>query len=214
MAWYSLSTVVLIDALREKIPDVKQVWLADDASAAGKLNALKIWYDCLVEEGCKAGYFVNQSKCWLIVKDKNLKEEASKIFGEEVNITEDGQRHLGAAIGSDDFKDSYCKEKVDKWMTELLVLSEIADTNPQAAYAAYTKGFRSKFTYFMRTIEGFENYLEPLDNTINKQLIPSFFGSDTPMDELQGVFALNPGDGGLGMPVPSKEPRNNTPLLY
>ena len=205
MAWYSLSTVVLIDALREKIPDVKQVWLADDASAAGKLNALKIWYDCLVEEGRKSGYFVNKSKCWLIVKDKNLKEEASKIFGEEVNITEDGQRHLGAAIGSDDFKDSYCKDKVDKWMNELLVLSEIADTNPQAAYAAYTKGFRSKFTYFMRTIEGFENYLEPLDNTINEQLIPSFFGSDTPMDELRGVFALNPGDGGLGMPVPSKE---------
>ena len=70
MAWYSLSTVVLIDALREKIPDVKQVWLADDASAAGKLNALKIWYDCLVEEGRKSGYFVNKSKCWLIVKDK------------------------------------------------------------------------------------------------------------------------------------------------
>ena len=139
------------------------------------------------------------------MKNKNLKEEASKIFGEEVNITEDGQRHLGAAIGSDDFKDSYCKDKVDKWMTELLVLSEIADTNPQAAYAAYTKGFRSKFTYFMRTIEGFENYLEPLDNTINEQLIPSLFGSDTPMDELRGVFALNPGDGGLGMPVPSKE---------
>ena len=41
MAWYSLSTGVLIDTLRAQIPSVKQVWLADDASAAGKLGALK-----------------------------------------------------------------------------------------------------------------------------------------------------------------------------
>ena len=38
MAWYSLTTVTLIDILRCKVPTVKQVWLANDASAAGKFQ--------------------------------------------------------------------------------------------------------------------------------------------------------------------------------
>ena len=61
MAWYSLSTVVLIDSLRAHEPSVSQVWLADDATAAGKISSLKEWYDRLIKEGKKIGYLVNRS---------------------------------------------------------------------------------------------------------------------------------------------------------
>ena len=48
------------------------------------------------------------------------------MFGDEVNITTEGQRHLGAVIGSQEFKDQYCREKVLGWKGELEALSEIA----------------------------------------------------------------------------------------
>ena len=37
MPFYALATRPLINALREDIPEVKQVWYADDATAAGRI---------------------------------------------------------------------------------------------------------------------------------------------------------------------------------
>ena len=76
MAWYSLSTTTLISSLREKVPDVKQVWLADDASAAGELQKLKDWYQHLEKEGKHHGYYVNGEKSWLIIKNKEMESVA------------------------------------------------------------------------------------------------------------------------------------------
>ena len=201
MAWYSLSTTVLIDSLRAQFSEVKQVWLADDASAAGKIGKLKKWYNKLIEEGEKFGYHVNRSKSWLIVKDDTTEQEAKKQFGDSVNITTEGQRHLGAVIGSADFKEEYCTEKVTKWRDELMTLSQIAETHPQMAYAAYTKGYASKFTYFMRTIEGFGDYIAPVDEVLNSHLIPALFGMDTELPNLRDVIGLKSSDGGLNIPV-------------
>ena len=46
--------------------------------------------------------------------------------GDEVNLTTEGQRHLGDVIGSQEFRDQYCREKVLGWKRELEGLSEIA----------------------------------------------------------------------------------------
>ena len=204
MAWYSLTTVTLIDILRCKVPTVKQVWLADDASAAGKISALKEWYDVLIEEGRKFGYYVNQSKSWIILKNETLKIKADEIFANTINTTSDGKRHLGAVIGSNDYGKSYCEEKVKKWIDELQVLCDVAETHPQMAYAAYAKGYKSKFTYFLRTIEGMEDCILPVDNVISEQLIPTLFGTDI-SPELRDTFSLNVADGGLGIQVLSEE---------
>ena len=109
----------------------------------------------------KYGYLVNGSKNWLIVKSDVLADEAKRVFGVDVNITAEGQRHLEAVIGSQEFKDQYCREKVLRWKGELEALSEIARSQPHAAYTVFTKGYKSKFTYFMRTIESFEDYIKP-----------------------------------------------------
>ena len=63
------------------------------------------WYRQLSKEGQKFGYLVNGTKSWLIVKFRELAEEAKRVFGEEVNITTEGQRHLGAVIASQEYKD-------------------------------------------------------------------------------------------------------------
>ena len=48
------------------------------------------------------------------------------MFGDEVNVTTERQRHLRAVIGSQEFKDQYCQEKILRWKGELEALSEIA----------------------------------------------------------------------------------------
>ena len=110
------------------------------------------WYNHLSQGGKKCGYLVNGSKSWLIVKSDVLADEAKRVFGDEVNITTESQRHFRAVIGSQKFKDQYCREKVLGWKGELEALSEIARSQPHAAYTVFSKGYKSKFTYFMRTI--------------------------------------------------------------
>ena len=148
MPWYAINTVHMITSLRASIPQVKQVWLADDSAGGWSIESLYQWHKSLCEEGRKFGYMVNGAKSWLIVKTSELAESAKKVFGDEVNITLEGRRHLGAVIGSKEFKDQYCQEKVDKWLREMESLAEISKSQPHAAYVAFTKGFKSKFTYY------------------------------------------------------------------
>ena len=117
------------------------------------------------------------------------------MFGDEVNITTKGQRHLGAVIGSQEFKDQYCREKVLRWKGKLEALSEIARSQPHAAYTAFTKAYKSKFTYFMRTIESFEDYVDPIQEAIDDLLLPTLFGQTDPlpsdlMKESRGLHEL------------------------
>lgn len=93
-----------------------------------------------------------------------------------MNITTRGKRHLGACIGSEDYQQEYCGDLVERWTKDLEPLCEIADTQPQAAYAAFTKGYKSKFSYFIRTIEGFEQFTEPIDSLLSDKFLPALFG--------------------------------------
>ena len=50
--------------------------------------------------GPSLGYFPNPQKCWLIVKHEK-ERLAKEIFSETtINITTEGRKHLGAALGS------------------------------------------------------------------------------------------------------------------
>ena len=86
------------------------------------------------------------------------------MFGDEVNITLEGRRHLSAVIGSKEFKDQNCQEKVDKWLREMESLAEISKSQPHAAYVAFTKGFKSKFTYYLSTIKSHPTHQHGLNH--------------------------------------------------
>ena len=68
MFFYALGTSVLIYSSN----NAKQIWLVDDAAAGGSLKQLQTWWDSLSCEGEKFGYFVNQKKSWLILKDPKM----------------------------------------------------------------------------------------------------------------------------------------------
>ena len=60
-------------------------------------------------------------------------------------MTISGQRHLGAVIGSELYQKEYLEEIVSKWRDELsLLLTEIAEIQPQASHSVYIHGFKSK----------------------------------------------------------------------
>ena len=68
---------------------------------------MKKWWDKLCSSGPKYGYFPLPRKTILIVKPE-FEEKAQTIFGDSgVKITDEGERHMGAVIGSSAFKELY-----------------------------------------------------------------------------------------------------------
>ena len=51
MAMYAIATIPLIRKLKEKCPDVKQAWYADDATGAASCNNLRSWWNELSRLG-------------------------------------------------------------------------------------------------------------------------------------------------------------------
>ena len=208
MAFYGISTKPILTSLRIVVPDILQVWFADDATGGGGLKSLHEWWLQIIELGKKYGYHVKSSKSWLILKDPAKCEEAKRLFADSpINITCDGKRHLGAAIGTDAFKEEYVSGMVSQWCTHIKKLTTIAQSQPHAAYAGFIHGEQHKFGYFLRTLEGISDMLKPLDDTINNEFIPALFGT-TITDQDRELFSLPSKDGGLGIrPISSNSNR-------
>ena len=67
------------------------------------------------------------------------------MFGEEVRIKTEGQRHRGAVIGSEEHKDQNSSGNVQGWRDNIELSVEIVKSQPHAANIAFTKGHKSKF---------------------------------------------------------------------
>ncbi|MCP4460896.1 MAG: hypothetical protein GY816_23180, partial [Cytophagales bacterium] len=153
MPMYALSSRPLIDTMSRNVCDVTQVWFADDATGAGSIESIKKYWDCLSENGPKYGYFPKASKTVLILKNSADFLTSKSIFKDtDIEITCEGQRHLGAVLGSENFKEKYVKQKVSKWIQDVEKLAEVAQQEPQAALCAFTKGLCHRWTYIQRTV--------------------------------------------------------------
>ena len=204
MQFYGISTVPLIKKLDYKITDVHQVWLADDATGAGTLENLRRWWDIIEIEGSKYGYVVKPEKSWLILKDPtNLQRVEALFAGSEIKITTTGKRHLGAVIGTTEYKHTYLEEKVEEWCNRLKKLSQIGKVHPQAAYIAYIQGEQHRYTYFLRTISSISHILKPLDEIIDHEFIPALFGSNLSAKDRE-LLALPIKEGGMGLRIISE----------
>ena len=88
-----------------------------------------------------------------------------------LQITTDGQRHLGAVVGSADFKEEYVRKKVDGWIEELKMLRKVAMIEPHVAYCAYVFGLQHRYTYLMRTIPNIAAELKRLDAAVDENVV-------------------------------------------
>ena len=203
MGLYALSIQSLITSL-QAASSVKQCWFANDASGAGSTTEIKNWWDVLSTLGPDFGYFPNDKKCWIIAK--SAKEESVKdVFKEaSINVTVQGQKHLGAVVGSREYSEEYVREKVSNWVNEVVKLAEFALSQPQACYAAYTFGLKHRWTYFLRTLPDIQELLEPFENAISQVLIPAI--TERKCNQLdRTILALPVRLGGLDLGNPCLE---------
>ena len=127
-------------------------------------------------------------------------EEATTLFeGTGVAISVEGRRHLGTAIGTPAFIQSYAQKKMAGWVKEVEYLSSFAISQPHAAYAAFTHGLIHKWTYLSRTIPSLEERFKPLEDTIRQQFLPSLTGQNAFNDDERDLMTLPSCHGGLGI---------------
>ena len=205
MALYGLGIKPLTDRLSNVVDksQCKQVWYADDSTSGGKLVEMRKWWDELCISGPKYGYIPLPPKTVLIVKPE-FEEKAKRIFGDtQVKITCEGERHMGAVIGSLDFREQYVMKKVQKWIEDVNELTKIAKDEPQAVYSCYTKAVAHRWSYVQRTIPGIGHNFIPLEDTIREKLIPAIIGRK--VSELERrILALPIRLGGMGLLNPSE----------
>ena len=109
------------------------------------------------------GYYPNGEKGWIISRPDReiIVKEAFKETA--INVTVQGQRHVGAAIRSQEYVEEYVNDEVTNWISKITKQTEFNVTQPQASYAAaYTFGLKHRWTYFPRTLPDIQDLLEPL----------------------------------------------------
>ena len=156
MAGYVLSP--LLDHLQSIKRGVKHVAFADDLTNAKKLEEIKIWWNVLMNEGPKYGYYRQPSKSILIVR-QYYKEYAERIFtGSNIKITREA-RNLCAALGDISFKEQYNSRdtvmeisvgntfKEQKSNHRLLILHIHSDLNTNSPFS-YKKSLIYPTDYF------------------------------------------------------------------
>ena len=87
-------------------------------------------------------------------------------------------------------------------------LTNIAKSQPQAAYSAYIHGEQHKYTYFLTTLSGTAEILNPLDDIITNEFVPALFGSNLSPNERE-ILSLPIKEGGLGLRVRSEIAENS-----
>ena len=138
MAMYALAVVPLVRSISTH--GASQVWFADDASAGGRLLALRLWWDALVQQGPLYGYFPNARKTWLVVKPEQLKDAEVVFVNTGVQSTAEGRLCLGAPLGQPSFVEGRVDDMVKPWVQEIERLAVFSECHPQAAYSALTHG--------------------------------------------------------------------------
>ena len=196
MAVYAIAIIplilTLINYMKQDETNTGTVGYADDIGAAGKILALKKWWDKMCELGPKFGYYSEGSKSWLIVKSDQL-SIAREIFKDTgINITAEGRRYLGSVIGTNEFISTYIDEKIDETIKEIQTLSEIASYEPQAAYCAFLHGLKHKITFLLRTTPNISSNLKRLDDYIDEIFIPAITGGKRVSELERQLLALPP----------------------
>ena len=100
------------------------------------------------------------------------------------------------------------KNKVQEWVGEAVQLSQIASSQPQAAYAALTHGLISKWTYLQRTVDDISDIFKPLEEAIRLDFLPALTRRTGINNLERNLLELPARLGGLGIVNPMKTAAN------
>ena len=135
-----------------------------------------------------------------MVKEQHLNKTTDIFKNYNVNITSEGRPYLDASLGNENFINSYMSNMVTEWQNELQVLCKIGKTQP---HAAFTHGLVYKFNFMCKTTPNIEDFLQPLEDCIRFNFIPSLCGRAPPNDVERKLLALPARLGRLGLVNPT-----------
>ena len=92
---------------------------------------------------------------------------------------------------------------MEEWTEKIKRLAKVAVSQPHAAYAAFTHGMSSQWTYLMRTIPNLHDLLLPLEAAIYQHLIPAITGRTSCSTAERDLMALPVRLGGLDLINPA-----------
>ena len=112
----------------------------------------------------------------LTVKSEQIAKLARSLFGDTVNLTTEGNRYLGAVIGSEEYTKQHCHELVNNLVNSNLV------------------------HVFSQNNSDFDKFTQPIEDALEMRLIPNLMGTDGSINEpFRSLVGLYPGEGGLGI---------------
>ena len=191
---YAVGTLPLIQSLKN--PSAwTQVWYTDDALACGELTSIQDWFDLLLQRGPSYGYFPNPNKSYIVVHPSSV-ASAEQIFGPLGVQAVRSHRFLGGILGDVPAELLFVQEKVKQWATDVQHLSQLAISQPQAAYVALTKSLQCEWIYIQLVISNCCASFTPLESTIHSSFLPSLFGCEISPLESE-LFSLPVRRGGL-----------------
>ena len=157
--------------------------------------------------GPKYGYYPNNRKTRLLVTP-DLYTQAVEVFvNTGLEIVSDGVSYLGGVIGSEAFISEKLSQKVQSWVSEVTTLSNIAESEPHAAFAGFTNGVSDSWNYFARvtnisSLNSSSDPLLPLETVIYRNLIPQLTGLYDLSDTIHKLLSLPYRFGGLNITNP------------
>ena len=130
------------------------------------------------------------AKTWLVVKPEHLDAANAAFADTDVHITTEGRPYLGAPLGSEAFKTTFCNARVEAWASEMRELANVAEAEPQAVYAALVFGYRHRWTFLMRVSSCAPDVFEPLESSLRSVLFPALLGVPVVPANLRNLLAL------------------------
>ena len=135
----------------------------------------------------------------MIVKEDKLGEARNVFNDSNVNITIKGKRHLGAVIGSNEYREEYAEDLVNDWNNLLVLLSSRKPST--AAYSTFVSGFKSKLNYFIKTIPGISQFLYPLEETVRNKFVSTITRGHICSNNKRRLLSLPTRYGRLAIPI-------------
>ena len=154
--------------------------------------------------GSSFGYTPNAAKTSLLVKEGAYEKACDLFDGSGVSIVTDGVKVLGCPIGIPSYVESAVKVTIDEWCNDFVLLAEIAQSQPQAAYSSFVHGLFGRWCYFFRTCILNDGQLSSLEDKLRNHLIPSLTGKDSINDNERVWLSLPNRFGGMGIIRPSQ----------
>ena len=113
------------------------------------------------------------------------------------------RRLLGGVVGCSDGRRKFVDDQIKNWIADLNCLTMIASSQPQAAFAAFTKSLQSKWSFVQRVTPDCQSWFTGLEEVIWKKFLPTLFLNDVSEAE-RGLYSLPARWGGLGVNNPVK----------